>query len=49
MSGLSAEQQKQLADLLEILLQRQGFSRGVHPGYARLHNAEANEPKKMKP
>jgi DNA-binding MarR family transcriptional regulator len=45
MSGLSAEQQKQLTDLLEILVQHQGLSRGVHPGYRRLHNGKSIEPK----
>jgi DNA-binding MarR family transcriptional regulator len=36
MSGLSAEQQKLLTDLLEIILKNQGLTRGVHPGYRRL-------------
>src|SRR5271170_2251557 len=49
MSGLSAEQQKQLADLLEILVRRQGLSKGVHPGYRRLPGGESTESKKMEP
>jgi DNA-binding MarR family transcriptional regulator len=36
MAGLSHEQQKQLADLLQIIFQNQGLTRGVHPGYRRL-------------
>jgi len=49
MSGLSAEQQRQLTELLEILVQRQGLSKGVHPGYRRLHGGESTESKKMEP
>jgi DNA-binding MarR family transcriptional regulator len=36
MSGLSAEQQKLLTDLLETILKNQGLTPGVHPGYRRL-------------
>jgi DNA-binding MarR family transcriptional regulator len=36
MTGLSHDQQKHLAELLEIILQNQGLNRGVHPGYRRL-------------
>ena len=36
MAGLSADQQKQLTDLLEIILNNQNLTRGVHPGYRRL-------------
>lgn len=39
MAGLSAEQQKELTDLLEIILQNQDLTRGVHPGYRRLDSA----------
>jgi hypothetical protein len=39
MAGLSADQQKQLADLLEIILKNQNLTRGVHPGYHRLDSA----------
>ena len=42
MSGLSSQQQKQLTELLEILLTHQGLTRGVHPGYRRL---EPNGPR----
>jgi DNA-binding MarR family transcriptional regulator len=36
MAGLSADQQKQLTDLLEIIFVHQNLTRGVHPGYRRL-------------
>jgi DNA-binding MarR family transcriptional regulator len=39
MTGLSAEQQTQLTDLLEIILNNQNLTRGVHPGYRRLGSA----------
>ncbi len=39
MAGLSAEQQKQLTDLLEIILKNQNLTQGVHPGYRRLGSA----------
>jgi hypothetical protein len=39
MAGLSADQQKQLTDLLEIILKNQNLTRGVHPGYRRLDSA----------
>jgi DNA-binding MarR family transcriptional regulator len=39
MSGLSADQQKQLTDLLEIIVKNQSLTRGVHPGYRRLNPA----------
>jgi hypothetical protein len=39
MAGLSADQQKQLTDMLEIMLKNQNLTRGVHPGYRRLDSA----------
>ena len=36
MAGLSADQQRQLTDMLEIILKNQNLTRGVHPGYRRL-------------
>ncbi len=39
MAGLSADHQKQLTDLLEIILRNQNLTRGVHPGYRRLDSA----------
>jgi DNA-binding MarR family transcriptional regulator len=39
MTGLSADQQKQLTELLEIILRNQNLTRGVHPGYRRLDSA----------
>jgi len=36
MAGLSADQQKELTDLLEVILKNQNLTRGVHPGYRRL-------------
>jgi DNA-binding MarR family transcriptional regulator len=39
MAGLSADQQKQLTDMLEIILKNQNLTRGVHPGYRRLDSA----------
>ena len=39
MAGLSADQQNQLTDMLEIILENQNLTRGVHPGYRRLDSA----------
>jgi len=39
MAGLSVDQQKQLTELLEIVLENQNLTRGVHPGYRRLNSA----------
>ena len=39
MAGLSADQQKQLTDILEIILKNQNLTPGVHPGYRRLDSA----------
>jgi DNA-binding MarR family transcriptional regulator len=39
MVGLSADQQKQLTEMLEIILKNQNLIRGVHPGYRRLDSA----------
>ncbi|HZL49840.1 MAG TPA: MarR family transcriptional regulator [Terracidiphilus sp.] len=40
MAGLSADQQKQLTDMLEIIVKNQNLTRGVHPGYRRLDSAD---------
>jgi DNA-binding MarR family transcriptional regulator len=39
MAGLSADQQKQLTELLEIILKNQNLTPGVHPGYRRIGSA----------
>jgi len=39
MTGLSAERQNQLTELLETILKNQNLTRGVHPGYRRLDTA----------
>ncbi len=36
LAALSAEEQEQLAGLLQRVADQQGLTRGVHPGYARL-------------
>jgi DNA-binding MarR family transcriptional regulator len=41
MAGLSEDQQKQLAEMLGIILKNQNLTRGVHPGYRRLNPANA--------
>jgi hypothetical protein len=41
MSGLTMEQQKQLAELLEILVLRLGLSKRVLPGYRRLPEGDS--------
>lgn len=39
MAGLSVDQQKQLTDMLEIILKNQNLTPGVHTGYRRLDPA----------
>jgi DNA-binding MarR family transcriptional regulator len=39
MAGLSADQQKELTEMLEIILKHQNLTRGIHPGYRRLDSA----------
>jgi DNA-binding MarR family transcriptional regulator len=39
MAGLSADQQKQLTDMLGVILKNQNLTPGVHPGYRRLDSA----------
>lgn len=36
LSGLSVEQQRQLAELLQLVANHQGLAPGIHPGYRQL-------------
>jgi hypothetical protein len=40
LAGLSEEEQRQLADLLQRVADQQGLIPGVHPGYARTERPE---------
>jgi DNA-binding MarR family transcriptional regulator len=41
LGGLSADQQKQLAELLQRVARHQGLSSGVHPGYRQLREGRS--------
>lgn len=42
LGGLSADQQKQLNDLLQLVASHQGLPKGVHPGYRQLREGRTD-------
>jgi DNA-binding MarR family transcriptional regulator len=43
LGALSADEQTQLAELLQRIADEQGLTRGIHPGYSRLGDAKTVE------